>query len=167
MSMSQAARGRARVAVIGIGNDLRGDDGIGPHAIRRLRGRVDGRVRLIQNRGDALDLVAAWEGVEALFVIDASLSGEVPPGTVTRIEEGDSVVSKNIARCSTHGFGLAEALELGAALGRSPRRIVVYAAEAESMAHGTELSAVASRACDDIAARVLEEIRTGMADIGG
>ncbi len=147
-----------KTVVIGIGNDLRGDDAIGPESVRRLRGRVPAGTTLRENRGDAMDLIVAWEGAGCAVIVDASANGDVEAGTVRRFQAHGAVLPKDAARCSTHGFGLAEALELASTLGRLPDRVVVYTAEALSFDPGSSLSAEASRACDEICARVVEEI---------
>jgi hydrogenase maturation protease len=59
---------------------------------------------------------------------------------------------------STHGFGLAEAIELARALDQLPPRCVVYAVEAGSVVVGAPLSPPVAAAVPAVAARIREEI---------
>ncbi len=67
---------------------------------------------------------------------------------------------------SSHGLGLAEAVELARALGQLPRSCVVYAIEGESFAVGAPLSPPVATAVADVAARLRVEI-DGQSAVGG
>lgn len=148
------------IVVIAIGNRMRGDDAIGPTAADRLRedttGVADG-CAIVEGRDDAMALVSAWENTALAIVIDAAVSGAAP-GTIRRLEAGDRALPKEWARCSSHGLGLAEAVELGRALGRLPHRLVVFAVEAKSLEAGTPLSHEVAGAVDELARQVRDEI---------
>jgi hydrogenase maturation protease len=59
---------------------------------------------------------------------------------------------------STHAFGLAEAVELGRALGRLPERLVVYGIEGESFGAGEEVTGAVAEGVERTAAAVIEEV---------
>ncbi len=122
--------------VIGVGNAWRRDDGAGP-AVARAAGGVctDDPARL-------LDL---WDGEPHVAVVDACVSG-APAGTIHR---GDPGVPTRAA--STHGFGVADAIELARALGRLPARVDVYAIEGADFGHGEGLTPSVTEAVGELA----------------
>ena len=148
----------ANVLVIGIGNRYRGDDAVGPAVAERLRAEVPPSVGVMTNDGDGLlDLVLGWSDVGTAILVDAASSG-AEPGTIHRFEGINPAAFDRLARCSTHSFGVVEAVELGRALGRLPPRLIVYAVEAESLGYGQGLSPHVHAAVDDVAARIGTEI---------
>ena len=158
-----------RVALIALGNPLRGDDAIGPivgeRVASRLRERAPQAARdsLVFRSGalDALAILDAWSGAAAAFVVDASLFGR-PPGTLTRVELGPggsaTVRPREVARPSSHGLGLHEAIALGEALARLPARIVCYAIEIEALGHARPPGAAPLRVVESAATRIADEI---------
>jgi hydrogenase maturation protease len=144
---------------IGIGNPLRGDDAAGLLAARALRGRGVEGIEVRELEGEPLDLIEAWEGAEAVVVADAVASGG-EPGALHRVDATARPLPAALAGPSTHALGLAEAVELGRALGRLPRRLVVYGIEAARFEAGAEpggaVRAAAERVADAAARELLE-----------
>ena len=147
-----------RTAVIGIGNPDRGDDGAGPALLRRLRGRVGEDIELIAHAGEAAALIDLLQDATRAYLIDACRSGR-PPGTLRRIDAHACSLPRDGRESSTHGLGVAQALELARALTLLPRRCVVYCIEGGSYALGAPLSAPVLAAIDTLAARLLAELR--------
>lgn len=137
-----------KVVVIALGNRFRGDDGVGPSVADRLAGRLQG-CEFIEGRNDALSIVNAWDGAELAVVVDAADSG-ASPGTTHRFEVDSEPLPKATARCSSHGLGLAEALELGKVLGCRPPRLVIYAIEVKNLRHGVGLSRKVAAAVEKV-----------------
>jgi hydrogenase maturation protease len=144
------------VVIVALGNAFRGDDAVGLEVARRLRRRCLAGVT-IEQPDDALAILEACRDAALAIAVDAAVSGS-PPGTIHRRELGDRPVPKHLARCSIHGFGLAEALELGGVLERLPARFVLYAVEGARFDHGSALSPEVDAAIDDVVSRVLAEI---------
>lgn len=156
--------GPERVVVIALGNRFRGDDGIGPVVAERLKkntarhpGGLTAGCAIVEGKDDAMALVSAWEGAALAVVIDASVSGALP-GTVRRMEAGTQALPKDLARCSSHGLGLAEAVELGKALERLPGRLVIFAVEAATLEQGAAMSPQVMAAADEVARNVEAEV---------
>ena len=84
-------------------------------------------------------LLDAWAGHDDVLVLDAVASGE-PPGTLHRYAAADGPLPAAFSSFSTHGFGLAEAIELARALGKLPRRLTVYGIEGEDFRSGEGLT---------------------------
>jgi hydrogenase maturation protease len=146
-------------AVIGIGNPDCGDDAAGHRVVQQLRGRLPAAVRLESESGEAASLLARIEGEPFVFLVDACTSGATP-GAVHRFDASGAPLPAGRHGLSTHGVGLAEALELARALGTLPARCIVYAIEGIVFAVGAPVSAavaaavplVANRLCDEVAA---------------
>ncbi len=125
--------------VIGIGNDLRGDDAAGPEAVRRLRARALPGLEVVACAADPQALLEAWSGGDDVTVVDAMRSG-APPGTVTRFDAARGPLPLEGFRSSTHGLGVAAAVELARALGRLPARLEIVGIEGARWDHGAALS---------------------------
>ena len=113
--------------LIGLGNELRGDDAAGLLVARAARGRAAG-IDVVESGGEPIDLLDSWEGFDDVVVADAVSSG-AEPGTVHRIDAAAGPLPTPFASPSTHALGLAEAVELGRALDRLPTRLVVFGIE--------------------------------------
>lgn len=124
--------------VIALGARHRGDDGIGAMVAAALRERR-APCRIVESCDDSLALLNAWDGMALAIVVDAAVSGATP-GTVHRLDDTQAPAVKDLARCSSHGLGLAEAMQLGRVLGRLPARLVVFAVEAKSFDIGAGVS---------------------------
>jgi hydrogenase maturation protease len=80
------------------------------------------------------------------------------PGTIHRADERDGPLPRELRLASTHAMGIADALELGRALGRAPRRVVVLGLEGASFGMGEEMTPAVAAALDDLVASVLCEL---------
>jgi hydrogenase maturation protease len=135
------------VNVIGLGNEWRGDDGVGLEVARRVGGR--------QLPGEPIALVGALAGGDEVVLVDAVSSG-AEPGTIFRFEAGEERLPAPLfGASSTHALGLAEALELARSLGQLPRRVLVYGVEGERFDYGTGLSPSVAEAADRLTEEVL------------
>ena len=146
-----------RIAVIGIGNPDRGDDAFGRVVAARLRGRLPEHMHLIEQDGEATALLDQLGDADAAILIDAAVSGG-EPGQIRRFDAACEPLPAAKFGLSTHGFGLAEAIELARILGKLPSRCIVYAVEARSFELGAALSPELVRAVDDVVARVIAEV---------
>ncbi len=146
-----------QVVVIGLGNADRGDDAVGLEVARRLREHKPANTRVIEHTGDTLAMIDVWNEVAVTYVVDAALCGK-PPGTVHRIENDAGGARREMLRCSSHAFGFLETLELARALGRAPRRLIIYAIEGRRFEVGHALSLELVVAAEIVTQRMLAEI---------
>lgn len=151
------ASGPLHRIVIGIGNPDRGDDGAGPAVMRRLHGVVPEDVALVEHDGEAARLIERLMGTAAAFLVDAC-SSVARAGTVQRFDVAQTPLPRGALGMSSHGLGLAEAIELARALGQLPRSCIVYAIEGQSFAVGAPLSPAVAAAVADVADRLRREI---------
>lgn len=112
-------------AVLGVGNVLMGDDGLGVHAIWALQRRVLPKgVELIDGGTQGLALMDLVRGVRRLVVIDCIRAGQ-EPGTLYRIEL-DELSRAEAPRCaSLHQAGVRELLDLLGLVGEVPKTTLV------------------------------------------
>jgi len=137
----------ARVVVAGIGNELRGDDGVGPEVARRVSATTGslGDGRQIEQLGpfaSPLELLGNWDGAELAVVVDA-VHAEAEPGAliVTEIDTRAAHDDRGgLGGASTHGIGLAGVLRMARALGEAPRRVVLVGVVGEDFGVGCGLS---------------------------
>ncbi|MEX2480652.1 MAG: hydrogenase maturation protease [Gammaproteobacteria bacterium] len=145
--------------IIGIGNPDRGDDALGPAVIATLATDPPAAAELATVSGDMLALLEQWQSDDAVFLVDALAPGQAP-GQVVRLDAGRDVLAQELANfASSHAFNLAEAIELGRALGRLPATLVVYGAEGVSFEPGAALNPAVSAAVAEIARRLREDCR--------
>jgi hydrogenase maturation protease len=156
--------------VVGLGRTDCGDDGVGPVVARTVRARLPADCVVgVRADEDPTALLDLWEGHDHVVVVDAVVSGD-PPGTLHRLDLGSDAPPlppgawERTGREGTHGFGLATTVELGRALHRLPRHVVVVGVEAGRLDVGSTLSPPVAAAVDTAVARVLEEVA---ADVPG
>ncbi len=134
--------------LIGVGNELRGDDAAGLEVARRLGA--------LECEAEPTALMAAWEGAEDVVLVDALSSGG-EPGTVRRFDASAGELPEGFAGASTHGFGLGETIALARALATLPARVVVYGIEGADFRQGAGLSPAVAAAVDEVAALIERE----------
>lgn len=116
-----------RTLVLGLGNELAGDDAVGPLVARAVRNELAGLADVEESSGSGLALIEVLAGYDRAVVVDAILTGRSPPGTI--LEMGLREVGRVVAP-STHQAGLPELAAIAARLGLTfPERTVVLAIE--------------------------------------
>jgi hydrogenase maturation protease len=148
---------RAALRVICVGNAFRGDDAAGLEVAKLLGGTLPDGADVLDREGEPARLIDAFEGAEALWLVDAVSSG-APGGTIHRLDTGEQELPAGLFRASTHAFGLAEAVELARALGRLPARTVVFGIEGARFEAGDELSPEVAAAVTKVAEALREEV---------
>ncbi|MEL7208662.1 MAG: hydrogenase maturation protease [Actinomycetota bacterium] len=149
--------------VIGIGNAMRGDDGIGPTVIEALRHRLErDDVELLIGSGESTALIEAWTGRSLAVVIDA-VQANTEPGTVHRADFDLVASSGWHAGASSHGAGLAEAVALSEVLDRRPARLLVLGVEWGGLEHGRGLSGSVAAAIPALVELIEHELDSSVA----
>lgn len=147
------------VLVIGCGSLLRGDDAVGPIAIRTLwlRGVPEG-VRLVDGGTAGMDVAFQMRGAKRVIVIDASSSG-ARPGTIYRVPAEELEDLPPLHGVHTHAFRWDHALSFARWLlgPQLPERIEVLLIEVEAVEPGAPLSAAVCDAMERVVDLVLDE----------
>ena len=149
----------ARTLVLGLGNVLLGDEGIGVWAAESLARefRFPPEVTLLEGGTLGLDLLPRLEGVERLLLVDAvKLGGEA--GVIVRLE-GDAVPAALEVKISPHQVGAQDLLGAARLMGREPRQVVLWGMEPERLEPGTGFSPRVAAALPQLRQGVLEELR--------
>jgi hydrogenase maturation protease len=129
----------SQTVVIGVGNPMRGDDAAGRQVARLLAESPPAGVAIHESTGTPDSLMDLWKDAESVVLVDASQSGN-PPGGIERFDVSTEPLPTSFLHCSTHAFGVAEAVELARSLGSLPPRVIVFGIEGISFEHGAELS---------------------------
>ena len=145
------------VVLIGIGNELRGDDRAGLEAVRRVREcELPASVTASLHDREAVGLLELWKGADSVVLVDTVRSG-APPGTIYRLDASQAPLPSLARRASSHTIGIGETIELARALRTLPSTILVYGVEGCQFEAGTELSEAVAAAIDPLAHQVREE----------
>lgn len=152
------------VLVVGFGNGLRGDDGVGLEVARRADARLRGVADVIAHPGEPVDLIGTWRGYDAVVLVDAART-HGRAGSVRRYEYGRDRFPSGDLGSSSHAFDLLVAIELADAMGDLPKKLVLYAVEGERFALGDEPSVPVLQALDAAVEEVCEDVRTWVASL--
>jgi hydrogenase maturation protease len=145
-----------RIVVMGTGNELLKDEGVGVHVVRELaRWTFDFPVEII-DAGTAPDCWQGDEPVGKLVVIDAAYGGG-KPGAVYRFSPED-VEFDPVMMTSVHQLSFLNSLKLSEIAGCKPEETVIIGVEPKEVAWGMELSEELRGRVPDIVRVVLEEI---------
>jgi hydrogenase maturation protease len=147
-----------KTLVLGMGNPILSDDGVGVRIAQRLDGQMEG-VDVIAADVSGLTLLDLIQGYDQLFVIDALITGG-NVGTVRKLPRGEG----GCHFFSSHGLGFFDVMAFGEALGiKIPELSAVYGIEiGEEAAFGRELSPVLSRRVEEIRRIIIKDIEAGL-----
>ena len=148
------------VLVLGLGNILLRDEGVGVRVVEALRGRdLPPGVELCDGGTAGLHLVDVLAHRRHVLVIDA-LDAEAEPGTLFRLTPADLAGTPH-GGTSPHEAGLREALALAPHLGTAPGDVVIFGIQPGRVEAGLELSAEVARVVPAAVEQVLAELRRG------
>lgn len=154
-----------RTIVIGIGNTLLGDEGVGVHALNRLRlENLPKSVQLIEGGVGGIALLDYIKGIDLAIFIDA-VAGD-RPGRIHRLTERDldTKVKTLLRPMSLHDVGLAEMLKIGKTVysDEMPNEIVIYGIEIkEPKVYSTKLSKEVGDSMNKVVKMIAEELKEG------
>ncbi len=145
-----------RIVVIGVGNLLLKDEGIGIHAVQALQElELPPDVKLIDG-GTSPDLIAYTRAGDKLIIVDAARAGG-EPGTIYRFKPED-LAAERASLASAHEMGVVENLKLISLTGNEPGEIVIIGIEPGEIEFGTELSPELQQKVPEIVKVVLKEM---------
>jgi hydrogenase maturation protease len=109
--------------ILGIGNILRKDDGVGIHVINKLKEKdLSSDVRLLDGGTAGLDLLTHLEDVDRLIIVDAMLTAD-NPGTIN-VFPADELNSEKHS-FSGHSHNITDIIDMSAALWKRPEAVIV------------------------------------------
>jgi len=136
---AEQAMNKPGIMVLGIGNPLCSDDGIGVRIAAEMQGMNKYKGVRIVDGGSAPDLFVLLDSdVHKLIVVDA-LRGGGRPGDIYRLDLREENISDGPA-ASLHGMGMLDSLKLMSQLGQQPPQVTVIGIEPADVSHGRQLS---------------------------
>ena len=146
-----------RIVVIGVGNLLMKDEGIGIHAVQELQAiDLPPDVKLIDG-GTSPDLISYTRAGDKMIIIDAARAGG-EPGAIYRFKPEDIAAGKGSLN-SAHEMGVVENLNLMTFTGNKPAEVVIIGIEPAVIDWGMELSPQLEKRLPEIIKAVLKEIQ--------
>lgn len=147
------------VLVLGLGNILLGDEGLGVRVVEHLqaRFRFPEEVQVMDGGVAGLDLLPYLEGVTHLLVVDAVRMG-AEPGTLVRLE-GETLPLGLPMKLSVHQVGLHELLLLARLQETLPAHVVVWGMEPGVLEPGLELSPAVAAGLERLVQAVADELK--------
>lgn len=148
----------AETLILGLGNTIMSDDGIGPLVIENVRQDIvlPPGVTLLDGGTLGLDLLPHLEQVERLIILDAVEIGQ-PAGTCVRLE-GDQVPMALETKLSPHQMGMKDLLAVAQLMGQLPAEIILLGVQPQVLEMGTELSPPVAAAVPLLVTMVKDEI---------
>jgi hydrogenase maturation protease len=153
------AEEKSKVTIMGVGNILRKDEGVGVKVIEEMR-QVDlpAQVVLVDGGTGGLDLIHIMEKSHKLIIIDACDAG-AEPGTIWRFTPDELEREAKSPMVSLHDVDLIDAIELAKFLGKAPSEIVIFGIQPKDIGWGTELTEEVKRKIPEIIDVVIAELK--------
>jgi hydrogenase maturation protease len=145
--------------VLGLGNILLGDEGVGVRVIERLLEEYDfpEGVRVMDGGTLGLDLLPYVEDASRMVVVDA-VRARKAPGALVRMVGDEIPVFLDASKVSPHQEGLQDLLAVAMLKGYLPDELVFWGMQIESLDVGLELSAAVAAQVDTLVGKVLVEL---------
>jgi hydrogenase maturation protease len=148
---------RPSTLVLGLGNILLRDEGIGVRVVEALQGiRLPDDVEVLDGGTASMALLDTLSNRARLIIIDAVKANGLP-GTIYRLTPCNISSGKGV-RTSVHQIGLLDALAHVECLGQAPREVVIYGIEPEELDWGMELTPEVEAAIPRVVELVLGEL---------
>ena len=145
------------VLVLGLGNILLSDEGVGVKAVEELRNRYvcSHAVEIVDGGTMGLELLPYFEERSHILIIDAVKSGR-KPGTITRIEDPPAYFS---SKTSPHQIGLADVMGVAVITDIMPQNITLFGIEPKQFSTGLSLSTEVARNLSRLVDLVIAELK--------
>lgn len=152
-----------QIKVIGFGNPLRGDEGIGPRLIEELKNTWAGRgvqwnCRFLDLGTAGMRLISELNELQALYVVDCAFM-ELEPGAIRRFVLKDVQTMKLTSQYSFHDMDLVKILTLAETLGICPPEVVLFGIQPASIDFRMELSPDLERRVPEYLNLISDEIK--------
>lgn len=148
------------ISIVGVGNEIMGDDGVGPEVIERLENataETGERVRLVDAGTTGFFALEAMSGAERAVVVDAIATG-ARPGTIHEYRCVDGTFETDVPDMTMHDVSFTEAMVVGRGVYDLPEEIRILGVEPDTVSVGTELSEAVDRAASELADMLAEDI---------
>jgi hydrogenase maturation protease len=150
-----------KTLVLGIGNDILGDDGVGIHVARAVARKISAKEARVEETGaGGLSLLELIKGHERLIIADAILTNNTEVGKIHRLTLKDLAKTNN--SITPHDAALVTTLEIGHSLfpGEMPREVVVYGVQTSNVEQFSgKMTPAVKAAVPEVVRLILAEIK--------
>jgi hydrogenase maturation protease len=145
------------VLVLGIGNILLSDEGVGVKAVEELQSRYDcsDAVEIVDGGTVGFELLPYFENRSHILIIDAVKTGN-KPGTIVRIDDPPAFFQKKV---SPHQIGLADVMGIAVITDNMPQHIALFGIEPKELSTGLELSPEVAGNVSQLVDMVVDELK--------
>jgi hydrogenase maturation protease len=154
--------GKTKTLILGLGNSLLCDDGVGIYVAAELKNKVDRPEITVMETGVAgLSLLDLLVGYDRAIIVDAIQTVGGKAGQIYRLEP--KAFDTALHTASAHGIDFTTALEFGKKLGLPlPQQIIIFAIEASDVStFNEECTPEVTRAIPTCVEMVLRELKRG------
>jgi hydrogenase maturation protease len=146
-----------RVIVLGVGNLLLSDEGLGVHVAKKLMEmELPPGVQVVEGGTDGFRLMNVVTEADRLIIVDAVKGGEAP-GSIYRFDIKDAPTYPDAYKTSVHQIGILEVVHLSELVGKTPETVII-GVEPRSLDMGMELSPEVEAKLPRIIELVFEEV---------
>lgn len=147
-----------QVLVLGLGNILFQDEGVGVRAVEQMLAeyQLPRNVRLMDGGTLGLDLLAYFSSCTHLIILDAIRSRQ-PPGSIIRLEDGE-IPAALAQKMSMHQLGLQDLMAASRLNGTLPEKVVLFGVVPEQIDWGMALSARVAEALPRLIQATLQQL---------
>jgi hydrogenase maturation protease len=148
-----------KTLVLGLGNILLGDEGVGVRVVERLLERYQFPEEVLVMDGGTLglDLLPYVEDAARLLVVDAAQARK-PPGTLIRLTGDEIPIFLDASKVSPHQEGLQDLLAVAALKGYLPGEVVFWGVQVGALGVSLDLSPAVAEQVDVLVEKVLAEL---------
>lgn len=147
-----------KIVILGVGNLLLSDEGVGVHVVNELM-KLDlpPEVSVVEGGTDGFRLLNVITEADCLIVIDA-LKGGAEPGSIYRFDIGEVQNCPSGFKTSVHQIGILEVIDLSGLIGKTPHTTVI-GIEPKSLEMGMELTPEIKSKIPRIIELIFEELK--------
>jgi len=151
-------RPAGKIVIIGVGNLLLKDEGVGVHVAQELQKRdLSSAVEVHDGAVAGIGLLDFFPGASKVLLIDAA-DMNLDPGAIVRFTPEEVISEKGGPRFSAHDVSLLEVLKLAKALDQYPLEVVIFGIQPKEISWGTELSPEVRASVPKVIEAVLKEV---------
>ena len=148
-----------KITILGIGNTLFSDEGVGIHLLPLLEEALKGcgNIEIIEGLTDGMKLLGPVEDAENLIIIDAINAGKEPGTIITLV--GDEIPAYFGIKMSIHQLGFQEVLLAAKMRERYPNQIIMFGMQPTSLQMGIELTDTNQKKLGELAKIVIDQVK--------
>jgi hydrogenase maturation protease len=150
-----------KIVILGVGNLLLSDEGIGVHVANELmKMNLPPEVTVVEGGTDGFRLIDIITEADRLIVVDA-VKGSATPGSIYRFDINEVHSCPSGFKTSVHQIGILEVINLSGLIGKTPHTTVI-GVEPKSLEISMELSPEIKAKIPKIIELVLDELKSSV-----